>query len=275
MSKTIDGILYKIGSKLARNHGKKPFSTIANICKYLWWRYENFDYNFRTNGESFIIQSIIQSLDTHSQVFDVGANIGQWSKEFRAYATDPTLHIFEISPINYDQLVKNLNTDSKAKILNLGMSNSTGNIDFYHNKSNPSNSKFIKDESLPEDNIIHMKLEVTSIDEYCDSKNIDHISFLKIDTEGMDYRVLLGASKMLANNRIDAIQFEYGRASVDTGHLLRNHFELLESHGYIVGKIYPKYVDFKPFNRDMEDFIGPNYLAIRPEMEVLLKTISN
>lgn len=268
MSKTFDKILHKLGSILARNHGKKPYSTIANICKYLWWKYENFDYNFRTNGESFVIKSIISSLDSNSQVFDVGANHGQWSKEFRTYSPDPILHVFEISPINYEKLNKNLNAGTKTKIVNLGMSSSSGRIDFYHNKSNPSNSKFIKDESLPEDGIVHMKVDVTSIDEYCDLNKIDHISFLKIDTEGMDYDVLLGASKMLINNRIDMIQFEYGRSSVDTGHLLKNHFELLHSYGYKVGKIYPNYIDFKSFERDMEDFIGPNYLAVRNQMEI-------
>ena len=258
MSNTIDKILHKIGSGLAKNHSKKPYSTFANICKYLWWRYENFNYDFRTNGESFVIKSISPFLDSSSQVFDVGANHGQWSQEFRTHTTDPTLHVFEISPINYDLLVKSLNPDSKTKIVNLGMSNSKGSIDFYHNKSNSSNSKFINDGNLPQDNIVHMKLEVTSIDEYCGLNKVNHISYLKIDTEGMDYDVLLGASKMLADNRIDVIQFEYGRSSVDTGNLLKDHYKLLNLHGYKVGKIYPKYVDFKPFERDMEDFIGPN-----------------
>ncbi len=244
--------------------------TIQHNCKYLWWRHENFDYNFSTNGESFVIKSIIPSLDSNSHVFDVGANHGQWSKEFRTYSPDPILHVFEISPINYEKLVKNLNADAKTKIVNLGMSSSSGCIDFYHNKSNPSNSKFIKDESLSEEDIVHMELNVTSIDEYCSINKINHVNFLKIDTEGMDYNVLLGASRMLSNNKIDFIQFEYGRSSVDTGHLLKNHFELLHSYGYKVGKIYPNYVDFRPFDRDMEDFIGPNYLAVNSKMTNLI-----
>ena len=154
------------------------------------------------------------------------------------------------------------------------MGNSSGNIDFYHNKSNSSNSKFINDERLPQNNIVHMKLEVTSIDEYCDLNKINHISYLKIDTEGMDYDVLLGASKMLSDNRIDVIQFEYGRSSVDTGNLLKDHYKLLNLNGYKVGKIYPNYVDFKPFERDMEDFIGPNYLAVRSAKENLIDILN-
>ena len=52
---------------------------------------------------------------------------------------------------------------------------------------------------------------------------------------------------------------------VDTrGRIGRLH-ELLGSHGYAVGKIYPDYVEFRDYSLDDEDFVGPNYLAVRRE----------
>ena len=64
---------------------------------------------------------------------------------------------------------------------------------------------------------------------------------------------------------VSRLQFEYGRTSILTKFLLRDFHEFFEERGYAVGKIFPNYVDFRPYSIDHEDFIGPNFLAVRRE----------
>ena len=69
--------------------------------------------------------------------------------------------------------------------------------------------------------------------------------------------------RALAEGRIGVIQFEYGQANIVTRFLLRDFHLLLESHGYSVGKLYPARVDFRSYRFEHEDFIGPNFVAVR------------
>jgi hypothetical protein len=86
--------------------------------------------------------------------------------------------------------------------------------------------------------------------------------------------VLRGFSELLAAGGVEALQFEYGRANIVTHNLLRDHYELLEPLGYVVGKVYPGSVDFRPYDVWLdEDFLGPNYLAVRAANTALVSAL--
>ncbi len=73
---------------------------------------------------------------------------------------------------------------------------------------------------------------------------------------------------------VNAVQFEYGYVNVLTKHLLRDFHQLLEAAGLVVGKIYPNHVDFRTYRLPDEDFLGPNYLAVRRSQERLIAALS-
>ena len=50
-----------------------------------------------------------------------------------------------------------------------------------------------------------IEVNVTTIDEYCKSKNINKISFLKIDTEGAEPECLEGAQNLIKQNKVDCV----------------------------------------------------------------------
>jgi hypothetical protein len=81
----------------------------------------------------------------------------------------------------------------------------------------------------------------------------------------MEHRVLKGFSGMLERKVIDLVQFEYGRVSIVHGFLLRDFYAFFRERGYVVGKIYPNYIDFRDYDMSDEDFLGPNYLACRAD----------
>ena len=99
---------------------------------------------------------------------------------------------------------------------------------------------------------------------------INHIDLLKIDVEGGEMDVLLGFKSYLKNKQISLIQFEYGYINITTKVLLSDYYEFFEGLGYAIGKIYPKYVDFRAYSFKHEDFIGPNFMAVDKEKHDLI-----
>ena len=64
---------------------------------------------------------------------------------------------------------------------------------------------------------------------------ISHIDFLKIDVEGFELEVLLGAKEMLLRQGITFIEVEAGLAPTNNDHQPLNVLkEFLEAHGYFL-----------------------------------------
>jgi len=79
---------------------------------------------------------------------------------------------------------------------------------------------------------------------------------------------------MLDAGRIDVIQFEYGKVNIITHFLLRDFYEFLEPRGYLVGRLFPDFVDFRAYALEDEDFSGPNYVAVRKTRSDIVDALS-
>ena len=66
---------------------------------------------------------------------------------------------------------------------------------------NPSYDSFAKIDP------ILLKIKIETLDEFCKKNNIEKIDYLKIDTEGSNFDVILGATEMIKNKKIKYIQF--------------------------------------------------------------------
>jgi hypothetical protein len=109
---------------------------------------------------------------------------------------------------------------------------------------------------------IEIECDVRTGDSYLQENGLSRVDVLKIDTEGAEPLVLRGFSQALAEKRIGLIQFEYGRVNVLTRFLLADIYEMLEPLDFDIGKLYPNYVDFRPYSPMLETFLGPNYIAV-------------
>lgn len=90
---------------------------------------------------------------------------------------------------------------------------------------------------------------------------------LKIDAEGYDLHVLLGARGLLESRRIGVVQFEYNAPWARAGSTLSFAFQLLRGAGYRVfllkaGGLYR----FEP-DRVGEYFHYSNFVALRLDVE--------
>jgi hypothetical protein len=71
------------------------------------------------------------------------------------------------------------------------------------------------------------RIEVSTVDEFCDRHRIDGIDVLKIDAQGCDLDVLLGAERMISAKRVPFVFVEVGFQLND---IINSPFAPLDGH---------------------------------------------
>lgn len=244
-------------------------SNIRNTSKVVSSNgYNNCD--FFTNGENYCLSKYLHQ--DIRVIFDVGANIGNWTSMALIYAPAATVYAFEPCPSIFELLTINMRSYEKVKCLSFGLSDQEKIADFFvwggaedieNSGLNGLYNRNILEEIFNRKNK-KIQVQLITLDEFCKKNNIDHIDFLKIDTEGNEYFVLLGAEKMISNHQIDIIQFEYGGTFVDSNSTLELIYNFLIAKGYDVLRILPNgHLPITVWDSELENFQYSNYLAIR------------
>ena len=116
----------------------------------------------------------------------------------------------------------------------------------------------------------------TTVDAFCCEKNIQHIDFLKIDTEGSELAVLRGAERLLKNQCIKHIQFEYGGTYVDAKITLKQVMTLLTRYDYVLFRVFNGgLIHIVRWNDVLENYAYSNYIAIPKEYATPFTVIDN
>ncbi len=167
-----------------------------------------------------------------SSIIDAGANYGQMSILFSKLYTDVQVYSFEASQYIYQILLKNVEVNSNnIKVFNHVLSDKTGegylvkpNIKKYRTYGSVE-VEFSNDK----DSVYSKKISLKKIDDIKFEKNI---SFMKIDVEGWDLKVLRGAIQTIKKNRM-AIIFEYAPEYEDKmGYKLSDFFDFFNDLDY-------------------------------------------
>lgn len=77
----------------------------------------------------------------------------------------------------------------------------------------------------------------TTVDSYCERRQIRQVDLLKLDVEGAEYQVLMGAQHMLEKGRIRCCVFECGQTTFDMGNDPKAFSGYLERLGYRVRNV--------------------------------------
>jgi FkbM family methyltransferase len=235
--------------------------TLGSLAKSITHALDNKINDGTLSGEYWFLKNL-----NHSEikvVFDVGSNVGNWSKKVLESISDAQIHAFEPVPNTFELLETNIRDFQQIKRNRLGLSSESGKLkfNFYPNSSYLS-SAF---EHYLGQGAERLEVDVMRGDEYCKTHQLSQIDFLKIDTEGFESKVLMGFSAMFAENRIKLVQFEYGPMAIDSKFLLADFYEFFEARGFQVGKIYPNWIDFKAYSKDMENFVLSNFIACKKD----------
>jgi FkbM family methyltransferase len=235
---------------------------LANVC-----------YEIEVNGELRVLQALAER--EPSCIFDVGANVGDWSVAAASLFPKAQIEAFEIVPGTALLMQERLRQSgvSSVRLNAIGLSDESATVAVAHlpGFSQGSSAAVVQ----PAGEVEWQECPVQTGDQYCREHAIDHVDFLKIDVEGLESKVLKGFQGMLAAAQVDVVQFEYGHLNASVRFLLGDFYDLFEGYGYAVGKIFPDGVEFGAYDawRD-EDFRGPNYLAVHRDQVSLIHRVA-
>jgi FkbM family methyltransferase len=195
-------------------------------------KYEN-DY---LSGEHyFLTKCLSQHIKSPNPIFfDVGANVGEYSKNLRRQFPGASIYAFEPNVNSYAIMHAEM-APLGVTCLDLGVSSeSTSSVMYtYKNELASQHASIYRDvlTDLHEaGEVAEIEFKTTTIDEFCAANDIHFVDLLKIDTEGHEWEVLTGARKMLAEQRIKFIQFEFNEMNIIARVFLKDFYKLLEGY---------------------------------------------
>ena len=174
-------------------------------------------------------------------IFDVGANIGQSAEKFMGWFPGAQIYCFEPAASAFAALQVKFSSAENVHCFQLALdvSKEHGKLHLYRDSLNNSLIVFNSDYERTEN------IETETISYFCRNRNIDRINLLKIDTEGYDLNVLMGAVDMLDKKRIDLIEVEAGMNPRNPKHVPIEKFKaFLEARGYSLFGIYEQTNEF-------------------------------
>lgn len=244
---------------LARHRRASWNRAVAKACRTYLNAFDNLDYDGETNGEHALIDRM--SCPAGAVAFDVGANVGSWTSTFRARHPGARIHAFEIDPAVAATLEARFARDDHVTVVAIGLSDRTGSSEARRSTSTTRVTSVIDSAALnPDADTVSVELE--SGDDYLARAGLDHVRFVKVDTEGNDLNVLRGFTGALGEGRIDVLQFEHNEWAVPAGVHLADFYELLESMGYEIGRLFPDCVLFRPWRPAYEREAAGNHVAV-------------
>jgi FkbM family methyltransferase len=236
-----------------------------------------------TNGERAVQWQMLKKDQSRERfcVFDVGANVGNWTQsllEIGVRLNRPIfVHAFEGCINTCLTLENNLEQSGfrqQTQVNNIVLSSSKGKQRFYSRGSNAGTNGLYPLREVNSEEQTVVEVETETIDGYCVQNGIFHIDFLKVDTEGHDIEVLYGGNELFTAGAIDIAQFEYNHRWINSRHYLRDAFDYFKPLGYELGKITPKGIEFYPaWDFELETFREGNYLAVKPSLMSLFPQI--
>jgi FkbM family methyltransferase len=184
--------------------------------------------NLAANGERWLIEQIAP----RSKFFiDVGANVGNWSREFASRMPGIARGIaFEPSPATAAELRARLADYEGVEIVECAISDRSGNATFYAENNCGETSSLIH--SASQINAKPLSVRVSTLDTEIAKRKIETVDLLKIDAEGFDFHVLRGSEDSLNNQKINVIEFEYNSPWAESGATLAGAYAFLQAKGY-------------------------------------------
>jgi len=192
--------------------------------------------SMQISGEDWIIRQLPALLNgvPSPTVFDVGAFKGEFSRRVADIMPYATIHAFEPMREAYATLREGL-AGPQFRLNNTGLSDKPegatnmfshrvpfGNVWEMH----ASLYRNLFDEFYHSDTFTY-PVSMDTLDNYCSVNEVAHIDYLKIDTEGNDLNVLLGARNMIARRAIAFIQFEFNYTTLFSRSFFQDFYNLL------------------------------------------------
>ena len=216
------------------------------------------------SGEEEALRFTVSNTAPHTPftLFDVGANQGDYLRSALAIL-GPAVRAFsfEPQPHNIDLLHRQFQNDSRVTLMPCALGSATATATMYFDYEGDPTASLGGSGGTA----LSRSVPVTTIDIICREAGIDSIDMLKIDAEGHEMEVLLGAQSMLDAGRVAAVQFEFGETFVKTPWHFRDFYQLLAPHYRIYRILRRGLIELPVYTYDLEIYKLANFLCVRKD----------
>lgn len=181
----------------------------------------------------------LETLREGMTVFDVGANVGELTMLFsRFVGAAGVVHAFEPCGQTFVRLESVCRAASLRNVrlnrLALAEDEAPVSLHVYDEAHMSWNTRAARPLDVYGIDVKPLAVEearATTLDLYCERGGVAVVDLLKIDVEGAEFQVMLGARRMLRERRVRCLTFEFGQTTFDMG----NSPERIESYLRNVG----------------------------------------
>jgi len=138
----------------------------------------------------------LRNIKKNQVVFDIGANIGVYTKLFSQLSGENgTVHSFEPVPETFQLLIDSVAGSKNIRANNLAAGDTEGMMNISYDPKNSEKSSLLG----PQNNINFVRtVKVLALDTYAQDVNLERLDFLKCDVEGFELKALKGIQNTLA-----------------------------------------------------------------------------
>jgi FkbM family methyltransferase len=197
-------------------------------------------------------------------IFDLGANIGEWSQGFLAASPAARLYLFEPAP-GSQQAIRARNLRD-AVLIPCAVGDRPGKARLHLSSAlDRTASLHVRGEtSFRHKQYQSVEVDVVTLDYVIQEQGIDFVDFVKMDIEGHELHALEGGRAAFRARRIGALSFEFGSGDINSRTFFRDLWDFLVGQGFSLSRITPsgRLLPLDDYYEDCEYFRGvSNYIA--------------
>lgn len=234
--------------------------------------------SFTDSGEAWLVKEIpkwIRNKKNITTIFDIGANKGEFTdlvlKEFKG---DLIIYQFEPTPSLFIDLESKYVENPHVECIQKAIGASDKSLSFFVNpNANSLNSLINRDLGCDISRMQkEIKVDCTTLDNFIIQNKIRKIDFLKIDVEGGEFDVFLGAKKSIEEGLFELILFEFGGANIDARIFFKDFYHILSNQYRIYKLLKNGLREIKSYSEKHEIFFYSNFVAINKSGDFTLNT---
>lgn len=224
------------------------FKNLIKLCfNKLGFKVIKANSEFIVKHDPYLVQKrIMNYINPNPIIFDVSAYHGSVALRYNSLFPKSKIYCFEPFPNSFEQLSKNLSYDSSFKLFQHALGDISGKVSLYSNKYPMTNSilefdhrcDLTWDKGLLETTGV-IEVDVKSIDQLVLELNIDSIDILKMDVQGVEYKIIKGADNILKRGGVKLIYTEIITIPTYFGQLgLEDTLKLFKDIGFNLVGLY-------------------------------------
>lgn len=251
----------RVASRVVEVSDTAPGRLVGRRVDTLHRLFQNDSSNTNVNGERWLLDRLA---DLQPRTYlDVGANEGAWTAHAMATSASVSVHAFEPVPSTFEHLRRRFADDPRVQLNAVALtSDGVAELPVWTDESR--GAAMSSAVAPPAAGSRRVDVPAMSGDDYVRAAGIESIDLVKIDVEGHEMEVLDGFSDTLASGHVDVVQFEFTLWAAIGKRWLADYAEVFVSHGFEIGKLFPRHVEWKPYEASDEQFYRCNFVAARP-----------